>query len=39
MKSQHYNRSDEWSYAAHRRIFDAHEDRKIENTTVPAQRR
>jgi len=32
--ADYYIRTDQWSYAAHRRIFDAHRGRKIEHTTV-----
>jgi adenylate kinase family enzyme len=28
----YYQRHDQWSYAAHRRIFDAHQGRKVEYT-------
>jgi len=32
--TDYYHRSDQWSYQAHRRIFDAHTGAKIEHTTV-----
>ena len=32
--SDYYHRTDQWSYQAHRRIFDAHAGAKIEHTTV-----
>lgn len=32
--TDYYHRSDQWSYAAHRRIFDAHQGHKVEHTTV-----
>jgi hypothetical protein len=32
--TDYYHRVDEWSYQAHRRIFDAHADAKIEHMTV-----
>ncbi len=36
--ADYYHRSDQWSYQAHRRIFDAHTGAKIEHTTVLDQR-
>jgi adenylate kinase family enzyme len=37
----YYVRQDSWSYAAHRRIFDAHRGAKVEHTTLvePADER
>jgi hypothetical protein len=32
--TDYYHRVDQWSYQAHRRIFDAHTGAKIEHTTV-----
>ena len=32
--TDYYDRADQWSYKAHRRIFDAHPGAKIEHTTV-----
>jgi hypothetical protein len=32
--TDYYDRVDQWSYKAHRRIFDAHPGAKIEHTTV-----
>jgi adenylate kinase family enzyme len=34
----YYERTDQWSYDAHRRIFDAHPGRKIEHTSSPEVR-
>lgn len=34
--SGYYERDDAWSYAAHRRLFDAHAGEKTEYTTLPA---
>jgi adenylate kinase family enzyme len=36
--TDYYHRSDQWSYQAHRRIFDAHSGAKIEHTTVVDRR-
>lgn len=33
--ADYYQRSDAWSYAAHRRVFDAHAGLKIEYTAAP----
>ena len=30
--ADYYQRTDPWSYAAHRRIFDAHQGQKVEHT-------
>lgn len=32
--SGYYERTDQWSYDAHRRIFDAHEGPKVERTSA-----
>lgn len=32
----YYTRSDDWSYAAHRRLYDAHDGPKRERLTPPA---
>jgi len=32
--AEYYTRSGSWSYAAHRRIFDAHDGLKIEHTCL-----
>lgn len=32
----YYQRDDAWSYAAHRRLFDAHPGAKTEHTDLPA---
>jgi adenylate kinase family enzyme len=32
--TDYYDRVDQWSYKAHRRIFDAHSGAKVEHTTV-----
>jgi hypothetical protein len=32
--TDYYDRVDQWSYQAHRRIFDAHAGTKIEHTRV-----
>jgi len=32
--TDYYHRTDQWSYHAHRRIFDAHAGAKIEHTTL-----
>ena len=32
--TDYYHRTDQWSYEAHRRIFDAHTWAKIEHTTM-----
>jgi adenylate kinase family enzyme len=32
--ADYYSRTDQWSYAAHRRIFDAHRGLKVEFTTL-----
>lgn len=32
--ADYYHRTDQWSYQAHRRIFDAHAGAKIEHTTL-----
>ena len=32
--TDYYHRTDQWSYQAHRRVFDAHAGPKIEHTTV-----
>ena len=32
--TDYYHRTDQWSYEAHRRIFDAHTGAKIEHTTM-----
>jgi len=34
--TDYYRRADQWSYQAHRRIFDAHTGAKIEHTTTLA---
>src|SRR3954467_12691950 len=31
--AEYYTRADQWSYQAHRRIFDAHAGRKVEHLT------
>jgi len=31
--ADYYHRTDQWSYAAHRRVFDAHHGPKIEHTS------
>ncbi len=36
--SGYYTRTDSWSYAYHRRIFDAHQGRKVEHTSIVRQR-
>ena len=36
--TDYYHRTDQWSYHAHRRIFDAHTGAKIEHTTMLDQR-
>jgi adenylate kinase family enzyme len=33
--TSYYTRTDSWSYAAHRRIFDSHAGRKREHTSSP----
>ena len=33
-RADYYQRHDQWSYAAHRRIFDAHQGRKVEYTRI-----
>lgn len=35
--ADYYTRQDAWSYAAHRRIFDAHRGEKIEFSTTPPE--
>jgi hypothetical protein len=32
--ADYYQRHDQWSYAAHRRIFDVHQGRKVEYTRI-----
>jgi len=32
--TDYYHRTDQWSYPAHRRIFDTHAGAKIEHTTM-----
>jgi adenylate kinase family enzyme len=34
--AEYYTRDDAWSYAAHRRIFAAHDGAKSEHTTAPS---
>jgi hypothetical protein len=35
--ADYYQRHDQWSYAAHRRIFDAHRGPKVEHTSGPVR--